>query len=211
MRLTMMVLDDFYENPMEVRKTALALEYDAIAPGTPYPGRNSQQPILWPNSDQMFSQILREPVRGHTGFAHGKFRLSTGGDERGADIHIDPGIVWAGVLYMTLPQHCRGGTEFFRHRDYGTDGAPLTQEDLKLYGPNETSREKLTDRLTEIDGRDRSKWEKTMTIPMRFNRLVLFRGYLWHTAGESFGVTPDNCRLVQLFFFQSAQIAGLRR
>ena len=211
MRLTMMVLDDFYENPMEVRKTALALEYDAIAPGTPYPGRNSQQPILWPNSDQMFSQILREPVRGHTGFAHGKFRLSTGGDERGADIHIDPGIVWAGVLYMTLPQHCRGGTEFFRHRDYGTDGAPLTQEDLKFYGPNETSREKLTDRLTEIDGRDRSKWEKTMTIPMRFNRLVLFRGYLWHTAGESFGVTPENCRLVQLFFFQSAQIAGLRR
>jgi hypothetical protein len=211
MQLTMMVLDDFYDNPMEVRKTALALDYDAMKPGTPYPGRNSKQPILWPNSDQMFSQILREPVRGHTGFAHGKFRLSTGGDPRAADIHIDPGIVWAGVLYMTLPQHCRGGTEFFRHRDYGTDGAPLTQEDLKLYGPNETSRDKLTDRLTEIDGRDRSKWEKTMTIPMRFNRLVLFRGYLWHTAGESFGVTPENCRLVQLFFFQSAQIAGLRR
>jgi len=210
MRLNMMVIDDFYDNPDEVRKAALALAYDPVDPATPYPGRNSMQPLLWPNSDQMFSQILREPVRGHTGFAHGKFRQSIASDKRGADIHIDPVTVWAGVLYMTLPQHCRGGTEFFRHRQYGTDGAPLTPEDLKAY-PGETNRDRLVDRLTEIDGRDRSKWEHISTLPMRYNRLVLFRGWLWHTAGESFGTTPEDCRLVQLFFFQSAQIAGLRR
>jgi len=211
MKLTMMVIDDFYDNPDEVRKTALALPYDAIKPGTPYPGRNSMQPLLWQNADQMFSQMLREPVRGASGFAHGKFRLSTAGDVRDSDIHIDPGVVWAGVLYMTLPQHCHGGTEFFRHKDYGTDGAPLTAEDLKAYGPNETSRDALVDRLTGVDGRDRTKWEHIMTVPMRYNRLVLFRGFLWHTAGESFGSTPENCRLVQLFFFNSAQIAGMRR
>jgi len=210
MRLTMMVLDDFYDNPDEVRKAALGLDYDPIMPGTPYPGRNSLRPLLWPNSDQMFSQILREPVRGHTGFAHGKFRQSVGSDQRGADIHIDPGIVWAGVLYLTLPQHCHGGTEFFRHRQYGTEGAPVNAEDMKAY-PGESDRDRLVDRLTEVDGRDRSKWEHISTMPMRYNRLILFRGWLWHTAGESFGSTPENCRLVQLFFFQSAQIAGLRR
>ena len=205
MRLTTIVIDDFYDDPMAVRQAALALDYPASPPGTPYPGRNSEQALLWPNSDQMFSQILREPVRGHNGFAHGRFRLSTGGDPRGADIHIDPGIVWAGVLYMTLPQYCRGGTEFFRHRQYGTEGAPLTDDDLRHYGPNETNRDALVDRLTEVDGRDRSKWEHLTTIPMRFNRLILFRGWLWHTAGESFGSLPENCRLVQLFFFQPAQ------
>lgn len=210
MLLSMMVIDDFYEDPMEVRRAALALEYDPITPGTPYPGRNSKKAMLWPNSDQMFSQILREPLRGHLGLAHGRFRLSMVNDVRSADIHIDPGCIWAGVLFMTLPQHCRGGTEFFRHRDYGTEGAPLTQEDLKIYGPDETNRDKLVDRLTEVDGRDRSKWEKIMTVPMRFNRLVLFRGWTWHTAGESFGTTPENCRLVQLFFFQTAQVAGMR-
>jgi len=209
MLLSMMVIDDFYEDPMEVRKAALALEYDPIRPNTPYPGRNSAKAMLWPNSDQMFSQILREPVRGHNGLSHGQFRQTMGGDKRGADIHVDPGSVWAGVLYMTLPQHCRGGTEFFRHRQYGTDCAPVTPEDLKAY-PGETSRDKLVDRLTEIDGRDRSKWDLIMTVPMRFNRLVLFRGWTWHTAGESFGSTPENCRLVQLFFFQSAQVAGMR-
>lgn len=210
MLLSMMVIDDFYEDPMEVRRGALALEYDPITPDTPYPGRNSKKAMLWANSDQMFSQILREPLRGHMGLAHGRFRLSMVNDVRGADIHVDPGCVWAGVLFMTLPQHCRGGTEFFRHRDYGTEGAPLTPEDLKLYGPNETNRDTLTNRLTEVDGRDRSKWEKIMTIPMKFNRLVLFRGWAWHTAGESFGTTPENCRMVQLFFFQSTQVAGMR-
>ena len=210
MLLSMMVIDDFYDNPMEVRKAGLALEYDPITPNTPYPGRNSKTAMLWPNSDQMFSQILREPVRGHMGLAHGRFRQSTAADVRGADIHVDPGSVWAGVLYMSLPQHCRGGTEFFRHREYGTEGAPLTPEDLKVYGPNETNRDVLVDRLTSVDGRDRSKWDLIMTVPMRFNRLVLFRGWQWHTAGESFGNSPENCRLIQLFFFQSAQVAGMR-
>ncbi len=210
MLLSVMVIDDFYEDPMEVRRAALALEYDPITPGTPYPGRNSKKAMLWPNSDQMFSQIVREPVRGHMGLAHGRFRLTMEQDERGADVHVDPGSVWAGVLYMTLPEHCRGGTEFFRHRQYGTERAPLTAEDLKAY-PGETNRDKLVDRLTEVDGRDRSKWDCIMTLPMKFNRLVLFRGWAWHTAGESFGTTPENCRLVQLFFFQSAQVAGMAR
>jgi hypothetical protein len=40
-----------------------------------------------------------------------------------------------------------------------------------------------------------------MTVPMRFNRLILLRPWLWHTAGMSFGTSNENCRLVQLFFF----------
>ena len=40
-----------------------------------------------------------------------------------------------------------------------------------------------------------------MTIPMRFNRCVLFRPWFWHTSGESFGDRGENARLIQLFFF----------
>ncbi len=39
-----------------------------------------------------------------------------------------------------------------------------------------------------------------MTIPMRFNRCVLFRPWFWHTSGESFGDQGANARLIQLFF-----------
>ena len=59
--------------------------------------------------------------------------------------------------------------------------------------------------LLERDSLDASKWELTMQVPMRFNRLVLLRPWLWHTAGESFGETLADSRLVYLMFFASAR------
>ena len=44
----------------------------------------------------------------------------------------------------------------------------------------------------------------TMRVPMRFNRLVLLRPWLWHTAGEAFGDSLENGRLIYLMFFASA-------
>ena len=55
------------------------------------------------------------------------------------------------------------------------------------------------------DTMDDSKWEMTHRVPMRFNRLILLRPWLWHTAGESFGTTPEDSRLVYLMFFESAR------
>jgi hypothetical protein len=41
-----------------------------------------------------------------------------------------------------------------------------------------------------------------MTVPMRFNRLVLLRPWLWHTSGPGFGDSVENGRLVYLMFFK---------
>jgi hypothetical protein len=51
------------------------------------------------------------------------------------------------------------------------------------------------------DALDRSKWELSMTVPMRFNRLVLLRPWLWHTSGPGFGDSVENGRLVYVMFF----------
>jgi hypothetical protein len=204
-----MVIDDFYANPLEVREQALKLTYPPSPPGTAYPGRTSEEKLLWPNSDQMFSQIMREPLRGKAGFAHGQFRLSREGDPRGADIHVDIGVVWAGILYLNLPEQCQGGTEFFRHRKYRTDGAPLDDEDLKAYrGELGATRNDVVRQLIDVEGTHRDNWDLLFTMPMRFNRLILFRAYLWHTAGISFGDSDENARLIQLFFWESATPAA---
>lgn len=199
---SMIVIDDFFANPMHVREAALALDYPKLDKAQPYPGVTSKTPMLWAHADQMLSQIIGEPLRAKSGFFHGHFRKAYAGDRGFGDIHIDPDTVWAGVLYLTLPEHCQGGTEFFRHKKYGTDGAPITPEQLKIYG--ETNSAKLVDRLTEVDGLDRNNWDHIMTLPMRFNRLILFRGWMWHTAGISFGDNDENCRLIQIFFLESA-------
>ena len=52
---------------------------------------------------------------------------------------------------------------------------------------------------------DPSKWEKVMTLPMRFNRLVLFRPWLWHAAASGFGDRNENGRLIQGLFFGPAE------
>lgn len=208
MRLSYMMIDDFYANPLEVRQQALKLTYPQSAPGTAYPGRTSDQKLLWANSDQMFSRILGEPLKAKPGFAHGQFRVSMENDPRGADIHIDIGVVWAGVLYLTLPEDCQGGTEFFRHRRYKTDGAPLTEEDLGAYPDLGPRRDDVVRQLIDVEGTQRDNWDLLFTVPMRFNRLILFRSYLWHTAGISFGDRPENARLVQLFFWESAGQPG---
>jgi hypothetical protein len=58
--------------------------------------------------------------------------------------------------------------------------------------------------IIERDSTDDAKWEMTMRVPMRFNRLILLRPWLWHTAGAAFGDRPENGRLVYLMFFAAA-------
>ena len=57
--------------------------------------------------------------------------------------------------------------------------------------------------LLQRDGRDLDKWEHLMSVPMRFNRLIIYRPRLWHSAGESFGNSPEDGRLVQVMHFRT--------
>ena len=48
---------------------------------------------------------------------------------------------------------------------------------------------------------DSTKFDTVDVIGNVFNRLVLFKSTIIHSAGEYFGNTKQNGRLVQLFFF----------
>ena len=56
----------------------------------------------------------------------------------------------------------------------------------------------------DTEGKDESKWICTDNVGFKYNRLVMFNPFLWHSNGDWFGDTYDNCRLVQLFFFHGA-------
>lgn len=43
-----------------------------------------------------------------------------------------------------------------------------------------------------------------MTVPMRFNRLILFSPWMFHNSAAGFGDRPENGRLVHLMFFAAA-------
>ncbi len=204
---TMIVIDDFYAEPEKVREAALGMTYPEPEGEVYYPGRNSREFMLPPDSDEMFSFILREKVTGVKQRNHGHFRISLAGAHRAAEIHIDPGMTWAGLVYLTLDRDCRGGTEMFRHKRYGTDRAPTTDEEAKRTYGMDTCKE-VVRKLIYDDGHHLDRWDHLTTLPMKFNRCVLFRPWMWHTSGVDFGDTIENGRLVQLLFFTAADPNG---
>ena len=202
MPTSLIVVDDFLENAHELRSAALRMTYPAQE--GPYPGRNSQERIDITGLAEQVSHLVAEPLKVTVPLrSHAKCRIALAGDKGLAKVHIDPGTYWSGVLYLSRPEDCVGGTEFFRHRRTGTDHAPIDPAERARLGY--ASDEEMHRDIIEKDSSDDAKWELTMRVPMRFNRLVLLRPWLWHTAGPSFGDSMENGRLVYLMFFSSAR------
>lgn len=201
MPTSLIVVDDFLDDPYPLRHAALQMEYPEGQSN--FPGRNSAQQINIEGLHHEVSRLVGEPLlpMSHNQ-AHGNCRISLAADVGNAKVHVDASH-WSGILYLTEPEYCRGGTEFFRHIPSNTERAPYSdQECMEKFGV--ASAQQWTANILDNDTNDASKWEMTMRVPMRFNRLILLRPWLWHTAGESFGDRLENGRLVYLMFFRSA-------
>ena len=83
---------------------------------------------------------------------------------------------------------------------------PIDQERLNKTGYS--TYEELQKDILDKDAFDRSNWEHTMTVPMRFNRLVLLQPQYWHTAGPGFGDSLENGRLIYVMFFLRGETAS---
>ena len=191
------VIDDFLRNADAVRAEALGLRYGGQGR---YPGLNSIETIKIQGLDQVVSSLVREPVHAPwtKDFSHGHTRIALASDDKPGRIHIDQSH-WSGILSLSRPEDCQGGTEFYRHIRTGTDRVPMDPAGLKKIGYS--SYEELQHDILDKDALDRSKWELTMTVPMRFNRLVLLQPHYWHTSGPGFGDSLENGRLIYLMFF----------
>ncbi len=198
MQKSVIIVDDFYDDAMDVRARALELEYPE-SDDAYYAGRNSREALLTDGIVQMVSHLIGSDLVPSPHSSIGNFRITLKDDKPKQDVHVDPNRDWAGVLYLTAPEHCQGGTTFFRHKELGIDKMPSDVEEIQKFGYSD--HEHMRRSIVEHDGMDRSKWEETMTIPMRFNRLVLFRSWFWHSFTENFGDTMANGRLIQIFFF----------
>jgi len=203
MPTTTIIVDDFFDSAVQLREAALRLDYPDVQ--GKFPGRNSQQRLQLEGLDQEVSRLVGEPlVSMPPPQAHGKFRIATAGDVGSAKVHVDTAH-WSGILYLSRPEDCRGGTEFFRHRATNSDRGPISDEEAQAQG-YAGAKQMISD-ILERDTMNDDAWELTMRVPMRFNRLVLLRPWLWHTAGEAFGDSLANGRLIYLMFFASARQA----
>lgn len=197
MHTAFMVVDDFLDNAEALRAHALTLEYPDLQ--GQFPGRNSLQRINIDGLTEAVARLVGEPlVAAPPPQSHAKTRLTLGSDKGRGKVHVDESH-WSGILYLSRLEDCRGGTEFFRHKATGLDQFPFTPGELQKHGFADHA--DAHRQLIERDGTDDGAWESLMMLPMKFNRLVLLRPFLFHTAGPGFGDRPENARLVYLMFF----------
>jgi len=200
-RISYLIVDDFYDNPQAVRNAALHTDYARMVDGANYPGDNSAEAFEMEGLNDLVSNLVHEPVVGSPQTGHCRFRIATAGAESAARyrMHVDGESYWSGIVYLSLPEHCQGGTEFYRHKELGSDRAPIYDTEVAQFGSK--SCVQFTQSVLAKDSNNSSAWEHVMTVPMRFNRCVLFRPWFWHTSGLSFGDRGENARMIQLFFF----------
>lgn len=200
------IVDDFLEAPDVVRTAALALPYPPATDRAYFSGRNSGQTLGIPGLDAAVGRIVGAPVRPTPGSAHGRCRIALADSAGRGGVHVDPNH-WSGVLFLSEPaEHGASGTDFFRHLPSGTVRAPVNRAELDRFGV--TDFKDMWSKIITPHTHDMTKWERTRRVEARFNRLVLFRPWLWHNAGPGFGDSLETGRLVYLLFYDEVSAPG---
>jgi len=79
MKMSIIVLDDFYDNPHDVREAALSYPYQEREQVNNWPGVNSLKQYLVEDLEETISSIVHEPLTASPRTAHCGFRLAMEG------------------------------------------------------------------------------------------------------------------------------------
>jgi hypothetical protein len=182
----LIVIDNFYKNPMEVRNFALSQEFKS---GSYFPGKRTRSfaTIDIKNKIQNFlspfgGKITHFDVNNSD---NGAFQITTSQDR--SWIHYDNnGVNWAGIVYLTPNAPTNSGTNFYKYKN----------------GVSNSIEHKITN--TDIGcAMDYSNWEIVDKVGNVFNRLILYNSSRFHQSGDYFGTNLYNGRLFQVFFFKT--------
>ena len=184
---SLLIFDNFYNNPTQVRDFALSLPYNISGN---YPGMRTD--VLRgehsSNAKKLFEQILRLKITWWPEQYNTSFQYTTAKDDTW--IHHDP-TNWAAVLYLTPDAPLESGTAIYRNKE----------SKISMYDRNNPSTDynDNTDEITNLD-----KWEPIVQVSNIFNRLVIYRGEYYHRSMlPGFGDSVYNGRLFQTFFFNT--------
>lgn len=205
----LIIWDNFYQDPLDIRNLVLSMEFET-GKDKNYPGKNSILQYHPKEFNDFFSFLAGEPLKPAEGSHCGGFRIQNAGETGKQYIHVDlPSMktTWAAICYLSLPEHytkedgtlCDSGTKFWKNKTTGLEHLPYDTEYLKTIGINNPDD---LFHYMNTEGTDESKWIEMMSVPIKFNRLIMFRSNLWHSQAELFGDSLENGRLIQTFFFE---------
>jgi hypothetical protein len=188
MRHAFVVVDDFYDDPDEIRARALRLKYKRPE-GVNYPGVVASTPDDIEPAMASFSRLLGG-IDIKCRRDQGAFRITTAADtaRRTSMVHVDTPD-FSAIVHLSKGQG--EGTYFYRHKAL----------DLERVSPEDNERPAVR-RAIETDTLNLAAWEVIHMIPMKYNRLLIFDGKYFHSGAHRLtGATRAEGRMTQNFFF----------
>lgn len=200
------VQDDILPNADEVSRRCYArTDWELGAPHTAqiWPGRRAPQALApdelervdaWVRKVTNAKRLWIAPVpEGRVNY-HNHAQL-VGANESGSRPHTDlrRDCRYAGVLYLTPQPDPNAGTSFYRLRSpEGTLGG-------NVCGPQHAD---LSQALG-VTSLPRSAWVEDVRVENRFNRILVYRSDLVHSASAYFGFEHADKRLTATFFWMA--------
>lgn len=181
---TVLVVDDFYENPDEVRAFALQQEFKEHSQY--HRGKRTDSVFLFPGLKERFEKLLgREIVGWGNNGVSGCFQSCESTD---AIVYHTDLQSYAAVIFLTPGAPVQGGTRLLRS---------IHTKERKCDA--ETSA--LVFRRGFFDS---TEFEVLDDIGNQYNRLVIWDARCIHAASAYFGNSLETSRLFQIFFFDTA-------
>jgi hypothetical protein len=197
LRRFLLVRDDFYSDPEEVRRIAQSMKFEETGDITGFMTSEVYHPA---GVRQRLERVLgvkitrwdQDPDDGNGIFYQA---FSRGSQKETPGVHSDEPYEDITVLiYLTpgLPIDC--GTSLWQHRATGLVNAPTQRDARRL----KTTLTKLRDRL-EVDSENRQKWIEIDRAGYRFNRMVAYASGMLHSASRHYGSNLRDGRIYQTF------------
>ena len=206
--MSVLIRDNFLEMPTIIHKWAINQEYynakeftQMNGEHTDWPGKRTKHVV---ELDETYANVVLSRIAMLAGnyfnvsdvSIRSYFQMSTAKDGD-SWVHQDNNINVAAVLYLTPNAPSNSGTTLYDCND---------EQKWTSYMSNQEGYNKLK---TINSKEDRELYESLFTprdvVGNVFNRLVMYKGTEFHKSNNYFGDSPENARLIQVFFITGKQ------
>lgn len=181
MKKRLFIVDNFYENPDDVRNFALSLEYESDIRW--FKGLRSKLKFKPAGLKESFESIIGEKITVFDEHHYnGCFQITTAEDPQ---VYHHDVQKWAAMIYLSPDAPAESGTRLHRSKISGARHADDTTIDNAFAG----------------GFIDSTKFDTIDNAGNIYNRLVIMDARCIHSAGPYFGTNNTSGRLIHLFFF----------
>ena len=208
MTIPFLCVDDFFNEPDEVRDFALSLDYQPPTNNQNFPGERTLPlhrinkeffqltcrkflTLLYPNEVGWTCNMMFQKIYPYN-YSNPSSLLNTGWP------HLDNDSMCAGVIYLNDNYENTHGTTILSPKKDSTDlkyGANYSLRNT-LYHGGEVSEEEYAKQLTAWN----DKFDESFTIKNKYNRLIAYNRETWHKETNFY--SDQNFRLTLVFFFK---------